>query len=182
MKLIKYDGADFSIADEVFLLPSFRELFKQDKSRKKDDFLKHIGFIWFMCDPRSPYLYLTNEGEREAEVRKQEGFGEDWKPSKLVRDAMAQYRTAVVTTQSLLLEDIRSGIDKVRAFFRDVDLNATDMKTGKPLYQVSSVTSAIKQAIELSKLLAVAEKELAKDYESDAATRGSAERAVYENI
>lgn len=182
MKLINYDGVDFTIADEALLLRPIRELFRADKSKKKEEFWKQISYLWFMCDPRSPYMYLTKDADRDKEVRQMEGFEEKWKISDTLKDAMEQYRKAAVTTSALLLEDIRTGIDNVRAFFRSVDLNATDDKTGRPVYQVSSVTAAIKQAIELSEMLAVAEKKLAKDYESETATRGSAERALYENI
>lgn len=181
MKLIEFDGQDFKIADEALLVRPIRELFRADKSKKKEEFWRQISYLWFMCDPRSSYMYITDENEREVEVKQQEGFGSSWKPSKLLMDAMAQYRKIVVTTSALLIEDIRYGINNVRAFFREADPRALDEK-GRPLYQISSVTSAIKQGLELSEMLAVAEKKLAKDFESEAATRGSAERAVYENI
>lgn len=182
MRLINYDGIDFSIADEALLVPSIRALFRADKSKKKEDFWRQIGYLWFMCDPRSPYMYLTDESARDKEVRQMEGFDAKWKVPKLLSSAMNEYKSLCVTTQALLLEDIRAGIDNVREFFRDVDLKTTDEKTGRPIYQVSSVTGALGDAIKLSKQLALAEKELAKDYEEEAKTRGSAARAMYENI
>lgn len=181
MKLIEFDGMEFKIADEALLVRPIRELFQKDKSKKKEEFWKQISYLWFMCDPRSSYMYITNEEDRASEIKSQEGFDDDWKPSKLLLDAMEQYRKLVVTTSALLIEDIRYGINNVRAFFREADPRTLDEK-GRPLYQISSVTSAIKQGLELSKMLAVAEKELARDFESENAARGNAEQAVYENI
>lgn len=182
MKLINYDGVDFSITDEALLVPSIREMFRADKSKKKEEFWRQIGYLWFMCDPRSPYMYLTNDISRDKEVRQIEGFDSKWKIPDKLKEAMDQYKRLAITTQSLLLDDIRVGIDSVRTFFRTVDLTTTDEKTGRPLYQVSSVTNALKQAMELTDMLAEAEKKLAKDYELESKTRGSAERALFENI
>ena len=182
MKLIDFDGLDFKIADEALLVRPIRELFEKDKTVKKENFWRQISYLWFMCDPRSPYMYLTDDSVRAAEVRKQEGFEDSFVPSQILKEAMEIYKRQTITTSSLLLEDIRIGIDNVRSFFRTVNLAATDEKTGKPLYQISSVTSAIKQAIDLSKMLAEAERELVKDFVSDDKARGNAEKAVYENI
>lgn len=181
MKLIEFDGMEFKIADEALLVRPIRELFQKDKSKRKEEFWRQISYLWFMCDPRSSYMYLTDEEERAAEVRAQEGFEDTWKPSPLLISAMEQYRKLVVTTSALLIEDIRYGINNVRAFFREADPRTLDDK-GRPLYQISSVTSAIKQGLELSKMLAIAEKELARDFESENAARGSAEAATYEGI
>ena len=181
MKLIEFDGLDFKIADEALLVRPIRELFQKDKSKKKEEFWRQISYLWFMCDPRSSYMYLTDEKERAAEVKMQEGFEDTWKPSPLLVSAMEQYRKLVVTTSALLIEDIRYGINNVRAFFREADPRTLDDK-GRPRYQISSVTTAIKQGLELSKMLAVAEKELARDFESENAARGSAEAATYEGI
>ena len=183
MRLINYDGVDFSIADEALLLPSVRALFRADRSKKKEEFWKNISYLWFMVDPRSPYMYLTDESARDKEVRQMEGFDVKWKVPETLRSAMNEYKSASVTTQALLLEDIRAGIDNVRSLFRAPNILTTvDEKTGRPVYQVSSYTGALKQAIELSKMLAVAEKELAKDYEEEQKVRGAAERAMYENV
>lgn len=181
MKLIKYDGVELKVADEAFLIRPIRQLYEADRTKSKEQFWKQMSYLWFMCDPRSSYMYLTDEEARAEEIKMQEGFDPDWKPSQKLLDAMEQYKKHVITTSSLLLEDIRMGIDNIRSFFRTVDLTATDDK-GKPLYQVSSVTSAVKQAIELSKMLGEAEKELARDYENEGSARGSLQKSAFEDF
>lgn len=180
MKLIEFDGQEYKIADEALLVRPIRELFQKDKSKKKEEFWKQMSYIWNMYDPRSNYQYLTNEEERAKEVKKQEGLDDDWEPSALVKEASDIYRTQSVTTASLLLEGMRKGIDNLRKFLSDVDLFAT--VNDKPIYQVATVTSALKQIPELAKALVEAEHALAKDFATDDKARGTAMKAVGEDL
>lgn len=182
MKLIEFDGLEFKIADEALLVRPIRELFQKDKSKKKEEFWKQLSYLWFMCDPRSSYQYLVEEEARAKEVKIQEGLGEDWEPSELLKEAMDIYRKQTITTASLLLEGMRKGIENVRKFLSEVDLFAVDEKTQKPLYQVSTITSALKQVPELAKALSDAEKSLAKDFATEDSARGNVQKAVGEDI
>lgn len=173
MKLIEFDGLEFKIADEALLVRPIRELFQKDKSKKKEEFWKQISYIFFMCDPRSTYMYLVNEEERAKEIKAQEGLGEDWEPSDLLKEAMAIYRKHTITTAAILLEGMRKGIDKLSAFLGDTTFSE---KT------VASMTSALKQIPDLSKALVEAEKSLAKDFDTDDRARGNAQKAVGEDI
>ena len=182
MKLIEFDGQDFKIADEALLVRPIRELFRKDKSTKKEEFWRQMSYLWFMCDPRSTYMYLIDEEQREKEVKRQEGFPNDWKPSVQLREAMDIYKTQSITTASLLLESMRKGIENVRKFLSEVDLFSVNEKTNAPMYQVSTVTSALKQVPELARALIEAEKALAKDFASDDNVRGSASMAIGEDV
>ena len=181
MKLIEFDGLDFKVADEAFLVRPIRELFQKDKSKRKDEFWKQISYLWFMCDPRSSYMYLTSEEDRSNEIKKQEGLGEDWEPTELLKEAMDIYRRQTTTSASILLESMRKGIEQLRKFFEEFDLFALD-KNDRPIYQVSTMTSALKQVPELARALVDAEKELAKDFATNDKARGNAEKAVGEDL
>ena len=181
MKIIEFDGLEFKIADEALLVRPIRELFTKDKSKKKEDFWRQISYMWFMCDPRSTYQYITDEDERSSEVKKQEGFSEDWEPSELLKEAMVIYRRQTITTASILLESMRKGIDQLKKFFSEFDLFALD-KNDRPIYQVSTMTAALKQVPELAKALVEAEKSLAKDFATDEKARGNAEKAAGEDL
>lgn len=173
MKLIEFDGMEFKIADEALLVRPIRELFQKDKSKKKEEFWKQISYLWFMCDPRSTYQYLVDEDVRAKEIKIQEGLGEDWEPSDLLREAMLIYRKHTITTAALLLEGMRKGIDKLSAFLGETTFSE---KT------VASMTSALKQIPDLSKALVEAERSLAKDFATDDAARGNAQKAVGEDV
>lgn len=180
MKLIEYDGMELKVADEALLVRPFRELFNADRSRGKEQFIRQMSYLWFMVDPRSPYVCITDEAARAAEVKAQEGFPEDWEPSEKLREAMERYAALTVTTQALLLQSTRKAMANLRRFLETVDLLATD-DHGKPIYQVSAITTALKQMPELSKALAEAEKALAKDFEEEGKARGSLQKSVYED-
>lgn len=127
-------------------------------------------------------MYLVDDDSRAREIKLQEGLGDDWEPSELLKEAMDIYRKQTITTASLLLEGMRKGIENVRKFLAEVDLFAVDEKTQKPLYQVSTITSALKQVPELAKALSDAEKSLAKDFATEDSARGNAQKAVGEDI
>ena len=173
MRLIEFDGMEFKVADEAFLVRPIRELFQKDKSKRKEEFWRQISYLWFMCDPRSSYQYLTDPIERSVEIKKQEGLGADWEPSDLLKEAMDVYRKQTITTSAILLEGMRKGIDKLSSFLSTTEF--TD-KT------VASMTSALRQIPELAKALSEAEKSLAKDFETDDKARGNAVKAVGEDI
>lgn len=181
MHLINCENNEIKVSDEALLIRPIRELFESDKSKNKEQFWKQMSYMYFMCDPRSTYMYIIDEEERAEEIKKQEGLDVDWTPSEKLNSAIEQYKAHVITTSALLLEDLRVGINNLRVFFRTVNLKDVDDK-GKPLYQVSSVTSAIKQAIELTKMLAEAEKSLAQDLSEESSVRGSAAPSMYEDI
>ena len=173
MRLIEFDGMEFKVADEAFLVRPIRELFQKDKSKRKEGFWRQISYLWFMCDPRSSYQYLTDPIERSVEIKKQEGLGDDWEPSDLLKEAMDVYRKQTITTSAILLEGMRKGIDKLSSFL------STTAFTDK---SVASMTSALRQIPELAKALSDAEKSLAKDFETDDKARGNAVKAVGEDI
>ena len=191
MKLIEFDGMEFKIADEALLVRPIRELFQKDKTKKKEEFWKQISYLWFMCDPRSSYMFLLDEKERSDEIKKQEGLGDDWEPSELLKDAMAIYQRQCTTTSSLLLDDMRYGLDSIRRLIRRIgkEMNAdeTDEEGGagsslKLDKALDAMTKAVDKIPDLAKKLVEAEKELAKDFETDDKARGNSVKAVGEDI
>lgn len=173
MKLIEFDGLELKVADEAFLIRQIRQLFEADKSKKKEQFWKQMSYLWFMCDPRSTYQYITDETSRSLEIKAQEGFSVDWEPTDTLKEAMDIYRKHTVTTSALLLEGMRKGIDKLSTFLGNTEISE---KT------VAAMTSALRQIPELAKALVEAEKSLAKDFATDENARGNAVKAVGEDI
>lgn len=173
MKLIEFDGLELKVADEAFLIRQIRQLFEADKSKKKEQFWKQMSYLWFMCDPRSTYQYITDETSRSLEIKAQEGFSVDWEPTDTLKEAMDIYRKHTITTSALLLEGMRKGIDKLSTFLGTTEISE---KT------VAAMTSALRQIPELAKALVEAEKSLAKDFATDENARGNATKAIGEDL
>ena len=180
MRLIKFEDYQLTIADEALLVRPIREIYNKDKSTKKEKFFQQMSILYFMTDPCSSYMYIIDEDERLKEILRQEGLPQDYTISKELKEAMELYRKHCETSSSMLLHDTRIAIDKLREFLRNVDLHAVDDK-GKPIYQVNTITSTIKQIPELVKSLSDAEKAVQKELKEEGRIRGGADKKIFED-
>lgn len=179
MKLFKYEGYKIVISEEAFALKVFRQIWNRDRSVNKDKAIMELGYVYFMADPRSDYQYLVDEEERSKAIIEGEGLPNNWKPDKVVTEAMKFY-SRFKPTAALLLEDTRYAVDKLRKLLREIDLNQLDDK-GKPIYTLNSITATIKQVPSLAKDLDEAEKALASEMRSEGKMRGQGEKTIFED-
>lgn len=180
MKLVQLDNYKLTISDEALFIKSFAALWNRDKSEDKSKALSELGYLYFQYDPRSDYMYLDDENERFEAIKKSEGLSATWKPDKLILAAASDYIKLTQTTSSLLLEDTRGAISKIRRFLRELDMYETDDK-GKPKYTINTITSAVNQMPKLAKDLANAEKEIAKEITENSKMRGKKEKKICED-
>lgn len=180
MKLFKYEGYKLHISEEAFILKPFKEIWNRDKTKNKDKALQELGYIFFMCDPRSDYQYIINEEDRAKAIKEGEGIDSKWKPDNKVIEAMKFYKT-FKPVSALLLEDTRIAVDKLRQLLRNIDLTEVDDK-GKPIYTLNTITATIKQIPSLVKDLDEAEKAIAKEIMESDKVRGAQEKSMYEDF
>lgn len=175
MHLVELINYEVVPTQECFLIKPLRQLFNADRSKNKEKFMQQLSVIYFMADPRSSYNYISDPGERLQLIIQQEGLDGSFKIDEKMADAIEWYRKHTITTSTLLLEDARAGVDKVRKFLREVDLNKLDDK-GKPVYNVNHITAALKQVPQLAKDLQETEKIVTKEVETVGRARGGNER------
>ncbi len=180
MKLVKFDNWKLVITEEALLIGAFAALWKRDKSKDKSNALRELGIIYFLCDPRSDYMFITDEEERLNVIKEQEGLPKNWKPDEALEKAIKAYKLLTTTTSSLLLEDTKILIDKVRTQMKEIDLNAKDDKD-KPIYTLNTITSTIKQIPSLVKELREAEESLNKELAEQGLMRGSKAKKILED-
>ena len=180
MKLFRYEGYKLHISEEAFVLKPFKELWNRDKTKNKDKALQELGYIYFMCDPRSDYQYIVDEEDRSKAIKEGEGIEPKWKPDNKVIEAMKFYKQ-FKPVSALLLEDTRVAVDKLRQLLRNIDLTEVDDK-GKPIYTLNTVTATIKQIPSLVKDLDEAEKAIAKEIMESDKVRGAQEKSMYEDF
>lgn len=179
MKLFKYEGYKVVISEEAFAIKIFRQIWNRDRSLSKEKAIMELGYIYFMVDPRSDYQYLVDEEERSEAIKESEGLPSEWKPDKVIKEAMEFY-SRFKPTAALLLEDTRYAVEKLRKLLRDIDLKEVDDK-GKPIYTLNTVTATIKQVPSLAKDLDEAEKALASEMKISGKMRGQGEKTVFED-
>ena len=181
MKLLNIENYQIKVSDEALLVKPIRDLFNADKSKSKEKFYTECSIIFFMADPRSSYGYIVDDEERFDAVKTQEGLPKNYKISPELQLAIDIYKKLTTTISSQLLEDTYVAIDKLRKFLRNIDLYAVDDK-GKPLYTISSITSAIKAIPQLTKDIQEAEKQVNSDVLEIGRKRGGNEgKAMFED-
>lgn len=181
MRLINLDNYQLKIADEALLVKPIRKLYNQDRSASKEQFYRQMSYLYFMVDPRSTYNYIINKDERSAAIVKQEGLGDDFEPSPLLKEAMEVYKKHTVTTSQKLLEAAIIGADKVSTFLKEVDLTEEDDK-GKPKYQVSTITAALKNVEGIVTSLQNLQRKVESELAEQSKARGSQELTIYDDI
>lgn len=175
MKLISYSDYQIKLADEAFLIRPIRRLFNADRSERKEQFWRQISYMYFMCSPASTYSYILDLDERAKTIIAQEGLPEDFTPSPMLVEAMQVYRQHTKTISQELLESSLIGAKKVSDFLRNVDLTEEDDK-GKPKYQVSTITAALKNVEGIIASLQVQQKKVEQELEEgEGKARGSQE-------
>lgn len=179
MKLFKLEGYNLTISEEAYMLKPFKDLWKRDKSKGKEQALQELAYIYFMEDTRSDYQVYIDRDERSNQIKIGEGIKESWRPDKLVQEAQAFY-AGFKSESALLLEDIRVAITKLREYIKTIDLSAVDDK-GKPIYTLNTYTATIKQIPELITSLDEAERTIAKEAIGTDKVRGSVEKAMFED-
>lgn len=176
MKLITVENFELKLADEAFLVKPIRRLWHQDRSSQKEQFWRQMSFLYFTVSPASSYSYILDPEERAKAVIEQEGLPADFKPSELLLEAMKIYRKLTITPSQKLLEASLKAADTVSKFLSDPDiLNKTDDK-GRPMYQISSVTAALKNVEGIVNSLQTLQKKVEQEVEEESGkARGTQE-------
>jgi len=180
MRLFTFSNYQLVISPEALAIKAFRVLWDRDKTASKLVATQQLAYIYFMYDPRSDYMFIVDEDERHDHIVEQEGLPKGWKPDKEVNKAIEVYKFLITTPSSLLLQDTRELIDKVRHQLKEVDLTAVDDR-GKPIWSLAQVTSTIKQIPSLIQDLTNAEKAINSEIEENSKMRGSGVKKLFED-
>ena len=177
MKLITVENYELKVADEALLIRPIRRLWNQDRSMRKESFYQQMSYLYFMVSPQSTYSYILNMDERSKTIIEQEGLPEDFQPSQYLVEAMRIYRQHTITTTQKMLEAALVSADKVSTFLKEVDLNEEDDK-GRPKYQVSTITAALKNVEGIVSTLQNLQKKVDQELEDAGKARGTQELTV----
>lgn len=180
MRLMKFEAYTLTIEPEALTIKAIRNLWNRDKSKNKERALAELGYIYFLVDPRSTYSFITDLDDRSEKIILEEGLPKNWKPDKIVKEAMESYSNSVVTTSYLLLEDTKFAVDNLRKYLRSMDFTETDDK-GKPKYPVNTLATAVNQVADLAEKLMRAERVVAQEIVENNRIRGQKEKTILED-
>ena len=179
MNLFQYENYEVKITPEALLLKPFKLIYDRDLNSSKAQAKLELAYVYFMCDTRSNYMYLTDEEERSREIIESEGLG-TWRPDATVK-AACKFYVSFKSPSELLLEDVRSTIDKVRKFLRSVEM-PSDGDLVAATKTTVNIVQAIKQVMALIKEVDEIERDIRKEAaEAEGRVRGQREKSILED-
>ena len=178
MKLLEYTDFQLKVTEEALLIRPIRRLWNQDRSSQKEKFFQQLSYLWFMVDPRSSYSYILDYGERHKAIVEQEGLPEDFKPSEMLVEAMRIYEKLTVTPSQKLLTSALKAADTVSKFLEDPEILTAVDNNGKPKYQVSAITTALKNVEGIVTSLQNLQRKVDQEVTESGKARGAQELTV----
>ena len=126
MKLFKEDNFQVVINPEAKLIPEFKKIITNDKDRKKRNAYKHLSYIYFMCDYRSPYTIYPEE-ERKQRLIKDLHIDETCPITNLVESGMDKYnqlqRTPTITNLKAIKEGLLTSAKVIDALNEQISIS-----------------------------------------------------------
>lgn len=174
MKLLKFEGYQVVIEPEILSLKPFKKIWERDNSVDKNKAKDDISFIYFFADPRSDYSIHIDEKLRIEEIKKGIGFSSKWTPDKTILEAIELYKT-FKPLAALLLDDVKIGINKLRSFITNTDLEDEDAKI------VDKYTGALLKMLDLTKKVKEIESEINTEMVANSKMRGKGEKTIFED-
>lgn len=171
MKLFKYENYEVVVAPEALLLKPFKKLWDRDKSKSKDKAIQEMSFLYFYCDPRSDYQYITDDDTRLEAVRKGIGFPAGWKPDASLMEAVSFY-FSFDSNSARLLRMAAKEIDKVQKIL--------DNMTPTNYKEIKDQFTTMKMIPEIASMIQEAEKSLNTEEEYGEAS-GAVEKGMFED-
>ena len=179
MKLFRYEGYNMTISEEALLLKPFKLIWNRDKSQKKEKALQELGYCYFMEDPRSDYQMYIDRNIRAEKIKEGEGLPKDWKPDKMLEEAMKFYST-FKPDAALLLEDTKKQVQKIRQLAGDIDLEDIQ-EVNDRLVALDKLTTITAKIPKLSIEIMEAEKRMNEEIQNADKIRGTVEKAMMED-
>lgn len=180
MKLFKFENFQLTITEEALLIKAFRDLWERDTSDKKEQVFMEMGYIYFVYDPRSDFMFIVDEEDRIPRVKEEIGVPDDWEPDPLIIKAINTYKLLITTVSTAAIDSSRKLIDKIKTYLDTIDLNEKDAK-GSPVHTLSNITTTIKQIPGLVTDLYKAEKVLNSEIEENTKMRGAGVKKLLED-
>lgn len=174
MKLLKFEAYNVVIEPELLSLKPFKKIWDRDKSEDKNKAIEDISYIYFFADPRSDYSIHIDDKLRTEEIKKGIGLNNKWTPDKVILEAIELYKT-FKPLASLLLDDVKIGINKLRMFITNTELLDEDAKI------VDKYTGALLKMLDLTKKVKEIEAEINTEMITNSRMRGKGEKTIYED-
>lgn len=175
MKLFEMRDFNLQVIPEAWGLLPFKAILKRDKNRNKETAFKEMLFIYFYCDIRSDYVYITDNVVRTTEIKKDIGLSEDWKIDDVIKEAVRYYESMSLSPISKLYKGSLKAADDISKYLEKTDA-LLDERTinGGTVTTLATITASLKSVPVIMRDLKAAYKEvLSEQKEMEGRTKGS---------
>jgi len=171
MKMFKYEGFEVKVTPEALVLKPFKKIWDRDKTKTKERAMNELAFLYFFCDVRSDYQYISDDESRMEAVIEGVGLPNGWAPDPLLEKAITFYKS-FDTKASILLKVVSDAVDKVQDIVKE--LAPSDTKSLK------DYLTALKLIPEVATMIHDTEKALNEDSDYGEA-KGSIEKTLFDD-
>jgi hypothetical protein len=162
------------ISPSALNIPEFKELWKRDKTKKKDKAHAELSYVYYIADYKSEYRNHPFD-ERREKIKLDfcdKALGEDWEPDAKVNAAIEKYEQMQITPSLRFLTSVQNQLDKITDFMNGTTIDDESIKV-----IVDSIDKANKIILALPKLKEAVKKEVSEAEK----IRGGGEVGLYED-
>lgn len=163
MRLFKRANFQLQVEPIVFTLKAFKKLDTRDRTVNKSQLEKELAFIYFVYDPRSDLQYIIEESERIEKAKEVIGLDSKFKIDNDLQKAIDTYVSMTETSSSLLIKDLKIGIEKIRKYLTDIKIDEDTF---------DKYIRSLERLIPMSQKLSETERVVIKEVEDIANSRG----------
>jgi hypothetical protein len=180
MKLFDIVNGKVVMNPQTLAMPEFRYLWDRDDDIDKDNAVREISYVVFLCDESLANPYRAyKEGDREEVLLRDFIKEKKWKADKHIEAAIKKYLEATQTTNSRLLKSAKNAAEKLAGYFDMIDFNEVD-KDGKYLFSAKELASNLAAVGNIVKSLHQLEEMVKKEQLETNTVRGGGEIGFYE--
>ena len=180
MKLYDIVNGKVVMNPQSLVIPEFRYLWDRDNDVDKDNAVREISYVVFLCDESLANPYRAyKEGDREQVLLRDFIKEKKWKADKHIEAAIKKYTEATQTTNSRLLKAAKNAAEKLAGYFDMIDFNEVD-KDGKYLFSAKELASNLAAVGNIVKSLHQLEEMVKKEQLETNTVRGGGEIGFYE--
>lgn len=171
--------SELTISPEAYTLIPFKKIWDRDKSKDKKKALMDLAYIFWFTDFRSYVGDITDTDEKNKEIISIIDEEGKYKPDDLIFNGIELYAKDLPLSLKFL-DDVKSGINELRKYFRDLDLTEKD-NNGKLVHNANQVMSSVSRAGDLLSTIEKLELKVKKDLDQEGSARGDKQIGMYEN-
>ncbi len=182
MKLIKLENWAIVASEETWGLQPFAAILKRDKTKNKEIAHKELLYIYYFCSIKSDYLSIP-EDKRGEEIKKDVGLPDKWTQDEVITNAINFYNSFDSPLETLYRQTL-TAVQAIGKYLENTEaLLAERDVAGKPVYDISKITTSVQRVPKLMADIKAAYKEVIKEQEdNENKTKGSKKFNTYEDL